>query len=171
MTAAEQDDDPRLDALAAEPIDGDDLVLLNSLRAFYDEHDPVPAGLVERIEFGLTLDALEAEVATLTQLDLAGAGARSAPEAVRAVTFTSDSLTTMVTITPLEPGSVRVDGWADPGAGVRVELLRDDGRLETVADEDGRYVFARVPAGLAKFALHLPAESGGTTVLTPALEL
>jgi hypothetical protein len=170
MTAAEPHD-PVLDALAEEPIDGTDLALLDSLRAFYDEHDPVPAGLVERIEFGLTLDALEAEVATLTQLDLASAGARSTPEAVRAVTFTSDSLTTMVTITPLEPGSVRVDGWATPGAGVRVELLRDDGRSETVADEDGRYVFERVPAGLARFALHLPAADGGATVLTPALEL
>ena len=170
MTAAEPHD-PVLDALAGEPMDSTDLALLNSLRAFYDEHDPVPAGLVERVEFGLTLDALEAEVATLTQLDLASAGARSTPEAVRAVTFTSDSLTTMVTITPLEPGSVRVDGWATPGAGVRVELLRDDGRSETVADEDGRFVFERVPAGLAKFALHLPAASGGATVLTPALEL
>jgi hypothetical protein len=170
MSAVEPDD-PGLDALAGEPIDSTDLALLNSVRAFYDEHDPVPAGLVERIEFGLTLDALEAEVATLTQLDLAAAGARSTPEAVRAVTFTSDSITTMVTITPLEPGSVRVDGWATPGAGVRVELLRDDGRSETVADEDGRFVFARVPAGLARFALHLPAASGGATVLTPALEL
>jgi hypothetical protein len=170
MTAAEPHD-PVLDALAAEPIDSTDLALLDALRSFYDEHDPVPAGLVERVEFGLTLDALEAEVATLTQLDLAGAGARSTTEAVRAVTFTSDSLTTMVTITPLEPGSVRVDGWATPGAGVRVELLRDDGQSETVADEDGRYVFERVPAGLARFALHLPAAEGGATVLTPALEL
>lgn len=170
MTAAEPDD-PGLDALAAEPLDSTDLALLASLRTLYDEHDPVPPGLVERIEFRLTLDALEAEVATLTQLDLAGAGARATPEAVQAVTFTSDSLTTMVTITPLEPGSVRVDGWATPGAGVRVELRRDDGRTETVADEDGRFVFERVPAGMARFALHLPAASGGATVLTPALEL
>ena len=31
--------------------------------------DPVPDGLVERIQFEITLDALHAEVATLTQLD------------------------------------------------------------------------------------------------------
>ena len=67
---------------AAEPLDRDDFALLNSLRAFYDEHDPVPDGLVERIQFEITLDALHAEVATLTQLDLADAGARGAGDRV-----------------------------------------------------------------------------------------
>ena len=86
------DDRELEERLAAEPIDHDDLALLNSLRAYYDEHDPVPDGLVERIQFELTLDALEAEVATLTQLDLSEAGARgSATEAVRTITFTSES--------------------------------------------------------------------------------
>ena len=95
------DDRALEERLAAEPLDSDDLALLNSLRAYYDEHDPVPDGLVERIKFELTLDALQAEVATLTQLDLAGAGTRSAAmESVRTITFTSESMTTMVTITP-----------------------------------------------------------------------
>ena len=95
------DDRALEERLAAEPLDRDDLALLNSLRAFYDEHDPVPDGLVERIQFELTLDALQAEVATLTQLDLSGAGARgSATESVRTITFTSESVTTMVTVSP-----------------------------------------------------------------------
>jgi hypothetical protein len=77
----------------------------------------VPDGLVERIQFELTLDALNAEVATLMQMDMAAAGVRSAPtEAVRTITFTSESLTTMVTLTPQPDGTVRVDGWtATPG--------------------------------------------------------
>ena len=48
-----------------------------------------PTGLVGRIEFALTLDALETEVATLTQVDLAPSGSRAGEtEAVRTVTFT-----------------------------------------------------------------------------------
>ncbi len=43
------DDRALEERLAAEPMDPDDLALLNSLRAYYDEHDPVPDGLVERI--------------------------------------------------------------------------------------------------------------------------
>jgi hypothetical protein len=158
--------------LAAEPMDQDDFAVLNALRAYYDEHDPVPDGLVERIQFEITLDALQAEVATLTQLDLADAGARgSAPEAVRTITFTSESATTMVTISPTGEGLVRVDGWLAPGAGVRVELLLADGSRNSVADEDGRFVFEEVPAGLAKFALYLPAGATSATVVSPTVEL
>jgi hypothetical protein len=157
--------------LAAEPLDGDDLALLDSLRASYAEHDPVPPGLVERIQFELTLDALHAEVATLTQLDLSSAGARSAAtESVRTITFTSESMTTMVTVSPDDEGSVRIDGWAAPGAGIRVEILLSDGVRETYADADGRFVFESVPAGLAKFALY-PADGGSTTVVSPSMEL
>jgi hypothetical protein len=166
------DDRALEERLAAEPLDSNDLALLNSLRAFYDEHDPVPDGLVERIQFELTLDALQAEVATLTQLDLSAAGVRgSATESVRTITFTSESATTMVTISPQDDDLVRVDGWAAPGAGIRVELLLADGPRETVADEDGRFVFDQVPSGLAKFALHLPTDTGSATVVSPTLEL
>ncbi|SDT23505.1 hypothetical protein SAMN04488543_3394 [Friedmanniella luteola] len=171
MTAPDPHDDARLDALAAQPVDATDLAVLDALRGLLERVDPVPDGLVERIEFELTLDALQAEVATLTQVDLVGAGARTATEAVRTITFTSESVTTMVTLTPQEAGAVRVDGWAAPGAGVRVELLHAGGTLETRADEDGRFVFERVPVGLAKFVLHVPVGDGVATVLSPAVEL
>jgi hypothetical protein len=158
--------------LAEQPLDNEDLAVLNALRAMYDEADPVPDGLVERIQFEITLDALEAELATLMQLDLAGAGARgTATEAVRTITFTSESLTTMVTLTPQPGGGVRVDGWAAPGAGIRVEVLLSGGPRETYADSDGRFVFETLPSGLAKFALHMDSESGSSTVMSPTIEL
>ncbi len=160
----------REEALAAEPLDGADLALLNAVHAVYDEHDPVPDGLIERIQFALTLDALQTEAATLTRLEPAGSGTRAGTESVRTITFTSDSLTTMVTLTPQQPGTVRVDGWAAPGAGVRVELVLPGGPRETTADEDGRFVFDQVPSGLATFALHLPG-AGAVTVVCPSVEL
>lgn len=158
--------------LAAAELDPTDFALLNSIRAMYDEADPVPDGLVERIQFELTLDALEAELATLMQLDLIDSGVRgAATEAVRTITFTSESLTTMVTLTPQPDGTVRVDGWAAPGAGVRVEVMLPGGPQDTVADDDGRFVFEQLPSGLAKFALHLPKGDGISTVISPTIEL
>jgi hypothetical protein len=77
----------------------------------------------------------------------------------------------MVTLTPLAGGIVRVDGWAAPGAGIRVDLLLPDGPRSTYADEDGRFVFEGVPCGLAKFALQLPHHAELFTVLSPAIEL
>lgn len=160
-------------ARAAEPLDSADDAALNSVRAFFDETDPVPHGLIERIQFELTLDALQAEVATLMTLDADFAGVRSSEtEAVRSVTFTSESLTTMVTLTPQPDGTVRVDGWASPGAGIRVEVLLSGTTIETHADDDGRFVFGTLPSGLAKFALHVRTATGGSsTVLTPTIEL
>ncbi len=169
MTAS---DAAREAKFAREPLDSTDAALLNSVRAFYEERDPVPDGLAERIQFELTLDALQAEVATLMTMEVATTQVRSAStEAVRTVTFTSESLTTMVTLTPQPDGSVRVDGWASPGAGLRVEVLLQDGPRETYADADGRFVFDGLPTGLAKFALHLPGGTDSATVLSPTIEL
>ncbi len=160
------------DRLADAPLDSDDLAVLDALRAFYDETDPVPAGLVERIKFELTLDALHAELATLTQLELADSGARGATtEDVRTITFTAESLTTMITVSPNDDGTVRVDGWAAPGANIRIEARLTAEVRETVADDDGRFVFATLPTGLARFSLYLPRGDDVTTVVTPTLEL
>ena len=172
MNASDRENASELeDLLAGQPLDASDFALLESVRAAHAHLDPVPAGLVERIQFELTLDALEAEVATLTQLDLASAGARGVTEEVRTITFTSDSLTTMVTITPQDEGTVRVDGWATPGPGLKIEVLLIDGPRETYADEDGRFVFEAVPSGLAKFALYVPRGQDVSTVLSPTIEL
>ena len=147
--------------LAAGLLDAEDGDLLRSIRAAYEVEDPLPAGLIDRLQFQITLDALHAEVATLTHLDLAGAGARSAlTESVRTITFTSESLTTMVTITGQPGGHVRVDGWAAPGAGLTVEVLLAEGSRGTATDEDGRFVFEELPAGLARFVLHRKPAQG-----------
>ncbi|HYI55006.1 MAG TPA: hypothetical protein VEX57_13650 [Microlunatus sp.] len=165
-------DDSEL-ALAAEPLTEADYALLDSVRALYDRTDPVPDGLVERIQFEITLDALHAELATLTQVDLATSGARSAStESVRTVTFTAETMTTMVTISAQPDGSVRVDGWVAPGAGLLVEVLLADGARRTYTDGDGRFVVEDLPAGLAKFALHTTDAAGSPhTVVSPTIEL
>lgn len=160
-----------LDELAAGTIDTIDLQHLHALAAFYDRTDPVPDGLIERIQFGITLDALHAELAELQQTgDLAGVRSSETSQAPT-VTFTSPSLTTMVTATPLSSDRVRIDGWAAPGGGLVVELRIGDDTRETTADADGRFVFDDVPRGLARFVLRPPAGSRQPPVITPAIEL
>ena len=85
--------------------------MLDSLQALYDEIDPVPDGLVERIQFEITLDALHAELATLTQLDLAGSGARSASTESSGRSRSPPSRDDHGDNQPAADDSVRVDGW------------------------------------------------------------
>ena len=159
--------------LAAEPLDDHDIALLEDLAALWAAADPVPGGLIERIQFELTLDALHAEIATLTQLDLAASGARSAStEAVRTVTFSAESLTAMVTITQEPDGTVRVDGWIAPGDGLLVEVLLSGATRSTHTDADGRFVLDGLPAELAKFAIHAQDDAGDPhIVVSPTIEL
>jgi hypothetical protein len=148
---------PEEAASAAEPLDPEDVALLERLGDVWEQHDPVPEGLAARIEFALTLDALETEVATLTQLDLAASGSRAGDtEAVRTITLTD-----------APDGTVRVDGWIAPSAAMRVEVLLAGSTLEVESDDDGRFVLESVPKGLAKLALH----PGARTVLSPTIEL
>jgi ABC-type Na+ efflux pump permease subunit len=128
---------PSFDELAAGELDAQDVDTLARMAALYDRLDPVPEGLVDRIRFGITLDALHAEIADLQRSDdLAGVRSEGAVDA-QTVTFTSSSLTTMVTITPAGADRVRIDGWAAPGGGVTVELRIVDETLTVTADADG----------------------------------
>jgi hypothetical protein len=162
---------PSLEELAAGRIDDEDLQTLQRAARVYDALDPVPDGLVDRIRFGITLDALEAEIAQLQRSgDLAGVRSDDATE-TKTVTFTSASLTTMVTVTEISSERVRIDGWVAPGGGASVELRRVDGSESTIADADGRFVFADVARGLAQFVLRPLAPTGQRPVITPSVEL
>jgi hypothetical protein len=158
-----------IDQLAAEPIDAEDVRVLDRVATMHESLDPVPAGLVERIQFGITLDALHAEIAELQRsTELVGVRSEDVTE-VQTVTFTSQSLTAMVTITPISGDRARVDGWVAPGADVSVELRLVDGSRHTVADADGRFVFDDIPRGFAQFVIRPTPD--GTPVVTPSIQL
>jgi hypothetical protein len=155
---------------ADEPLDAHDSVVISQIAQLYRQADPVPGGLVERLQFAITLDALNAELAELQQMDALASRSTEASE-VKTLTFTSDSLTTMVTISAAGPDRVRIDGWAAPGGGARVELRQVANTLVVQADEDGRFVFDEVPHGLTRFVVHVAEATDRPPVITPAIEL
>jgi hypothetical protein len=161
---------PDLDEMAAGAIDADDIRVLEHLAELYDRADPVPPTLVDRIQFDITLDALHAEVAELQRSgDLVGV--RSTDSDVQTVTFTSTAFSTMITITTTSTDEVRIDGWVAPSELLSVELRTADATRHTDTDEDGRFVFAAVPRGLARFVLRRPDHDDEPPVVTPSIEL
>jgi hypothetical protein len=160
-----------LAALAAQPLDDTDAAVLRAVAAEHEARDGTPPGLVDRLQFGVTLDALQAEVAQLQRLDgLVGARGGDAAN-VQTVTFSTDHLSVMVTVSPAGPDCVRIDGWAPPGGGISVRLRMPALRLDTTADGDGRFVFEEVPEGLAKFVIQHPPGSSLPPFVTPYIEL
>lgn len=158
--------------LAAQPMDALDTEILGRVATMFDTVDPVPAELVERLQFAISLDALEFELAVLELGSDELMAARSDPaSAVKSLTFTSDSLTTMVNIAPDGPDRVRIDGWLAPAGGARVELHQGTRvRIES-ADADGRFAFTDVEHGLTRFTIHPDAGSDRAPVATPAVQI
>lgn len=158
------------DHLDGEPLDATDAIILSMLADLYDLIDPVPGDLVDRLQFSITLDALNAELAELQQQPaLAYRGEQAS--AVNTLTFTSDSLTTMVAISPDGPDRVRIDGWIAPGAGAVIELHQGTLTRRVSADADGRFVFEDVAHGLTRFVVNAADPGAHPPVMTPAVEI
>lgn len=150
-----------------------DSELLDRLQTMWEQADPVPPGLVERVTFAIGLDNLEFELMRLTEEVLVPAGARGA-EQVRTITFGGESITVMVTVSQEGQGAFRLDGWLAPAAALAIELRRSDGSVTTTSDQGGRFVFADVPGGLAQLVLHPTPNSAvelRQDVVAPAVQI
>ncbi|MGH8862785.1 MAG: carboxypeptidase regulatory-like domain-containing protein [Jatrophihabitantaceae bacterium] len=162
---------PGLDQLALGEIDAIDVRVLNRMRGVYDTLDPVPSGLVERVQFGITLDALHAEVAELQRADDLLGVRSELGEQTQTVTFTSSAFTTMITITAMSADRVRIDGWIAPAGRMHVELRTQTGSHTVESDEDGRFALDEAPRGLAKLVLSRLGDDAQPVVVTPTIEL
>ncbi len=157
-----------------EPMDDLDFAILDDIRELFEQADPMPADLPERIRFSLAMRDLEAEVARLTaaeQQDLVGA--RGA-EHSRTITFDSNSLTIMIRIDSNRDGTVRIDGWLAPAQRREIEMQAIADTLRVSSDEQGRFAFPSVPGGTVRLvilAVEQGSDGAGRSVVTPALVL
>jgi hypothetical protein len=147
----------------------EDGALLAALRRMWERQDPAPDDLPDRVLFALSLEQLEVEVMQLREELLAGARGE---ERARTVTFTSASLSVMITISAA--AEVRLDGWITSGGGLRVDLLVEGQDRSTTADGDGRFVFDGIAPGLAQLVFQ-PTAGAETNlsrpVVTPAIQV
>lgn len=153
------------------PLDALDEAILRQVQDMTNLVDPPPADLDDRVRFAIRLANPNIEVSRLFEDVMADAGAR-AVERVRAVTFESDRLTIMATVSDAADDLLRVEGWLAPAARLRVELRvaepGHDGRSREAESEDsGRFVFEEVAHGLVQFVVH----AGAVLVVTPPLLL
>jgi len=155
--------------LAAGAPDNTDRILLGDVGELYTRLDPPPDGLAEQVKFELTLAALHAEIAELEQLTSAGVR-HDDFTTTGSVTFTSSSLSLMVTLAPEPDGTtVRVDGWVTGGE-TDVELRVAGRSQHATADFNGRFVLSNVQRGPARFILR-PLTAGVRPVITPTIEI
>jgi hypothetical protein len=168
------EEDRTLARSAEEPLDEVDAATLDAVRRLYEEADPVPDDLVERIGFALALDEVYDEVARMTRLPLDALATRSASaEGTRTgtLTFSAERMTVMVTVTRVSVGALRLDGWIAPPDTCLVRLrMQAGGEHEVLADAQGRFSLDPLPEGFGQLSFH-PAGEDGHTVVTPLFQL
>jgi hypothetical protein len=163
------------DDASDQQLDDFDFALLDGIRAIFEQVDPMPADLPERVRFALALRGLETEVARLVTEEDPRLVAARGTEQSRTVTFDSASLSIIIRIEQNKNGSVRIDGWLAPPRRRDIELETSAETLSVSSDDQGRFALGEVPRGAARLVVVGAAErdqSGrGPTVVTPALVL
>ncbi|WP_020668737.1 hypothetical protein [Amycolatopsis nigrescens] len=145
----------------------DDLKLLEDIGRLVDELDPLPADLVERVQFAIALEDLDVEVARWERAD-ARSGVRGDQGTI---TFTVSDLTVMINLTKIGTHH-RIDGWLVPAGEYGVEVrVAEHGATSTTADEGGRFVLDDVPTGTTQIMVHIGAAANRRTVVTPTVVL
>lgn len=159
--------DRELEEQVLDDVDG---LVLETVAEVFRTCDPVPAGLTEDIKFALTVQALHAEVAELQRLDAESALARSEYTRTQTLTFSAETLSVMVTLSPIDAETVRVDGWVTGHDSPVVIEIRGNAETATaVVDEDGRFTIDPASRGLVHFVF-LPA-GDARPVITPTVEI
>lgn len=162
-----------LEQLATAELDATDVQILGELRALWTALDPPPPGLTERVQFAMTVAALEAEVARIVQEGAAGpaAAVRSDYEQVSTVTFASESVSAMIDIERDRAHDLRtVHGWVSESE-VEVELRERHRCRRVPVDATGRFSFEQVEPGLVHFVFRRTDGRDDRPVITPAIEL
>jgi hypothetical protein len=176
------DDDQTLAELADRPLDDLDAATLDGVRAVYEQADPVPEDLVDRIKFSLALDEMYDEVARMTRVPvdlLATRGDPGGGTRTETLTFSADRLTAMVTVNRVSADSLRLDGWIAPPEPCRVRLrLQGGADREVVADAHGRFSFSDLRDGFGQLCFFPVRDAGGeqtegsdNSVVTPLFQL
>lgn len=154
------------------PLDDIDAAVLAEIAAMLQAVDPVPAGLVGRVQFNLALDEMYDEVAEMIRVPVDALAVRTdIADAVRTetLTFSAARLTAMVTVSAAGHGHVRVDGWVTPAGVRRVSLRMQAADRDATTDEHGRFVADDVREGFVQLVFHPLSDEG--LVVTPLFKL
>ncbi len=160
---------------ADEPLDASDAGLLRDVALMYAAVDPMPTDLVERVRFALALDEVFEEVAEMTRVPTDALAVRSeVAGTVRSdtLTFSSERLTAMVTLSRVGGGRVRIDGWISPLGRRRVDVRMQGNHRQVDTDDAGRFAVDDLRESFVQLVFHaLDQGDQDELVVTPLFKL
>ncbi len=135
-----------------------DAALFARLRGVWEEVDPVPADLVDRMVAAVAVEDLTREYALLTLVEGSLAAVRG-DAATATLQFSDGTTSVLLHVTASESGARRVDGWVDAAA-LAIRLVQADREWSAEPGEHGRFAFEEVAPGVARLRLVVKDATG-----------
>ncbi|MEI3846227.1 MULTISPECIES: hypothetical protein [unclassified Microbacterium] len=128
-----------------------DAALFARMRRMWEDVDPVPADLVDRMVAAVAVEDLSREYALLTLVEGTLAAVRGETDTAT-LQFSDGTTSVLLHVTATEGGGRRVDGWVDATA-LAIRLVQDDREWSAEPGEHGRFAFEEVTPGVARLRL------------------
>ncbi|MCR2808756.1 MULTISPECIES: hypothetical protein [unclassified Microbacterium] len=129
-----------------------DAALFARMRAMWQDVDPVPADLVDRMVATVAVEDLSREYALLTLVEASQLAAVRGEADTATLQFSDGTTSVLVHVTVAEDGARRIDGWVDAAA-LAIRLRQGEREWSTEAGEHGRFAFENVPPGVCRLRL------------------
>jgi hypothetical protein len=129
-----------------------DAALFARLRMAWEEVDPVPADLVDRMVAAVAVEDLSREYALLTLVEGSVLAAVRGEADTATPQFSDGSTNVLLHVSATEQGGRRIDGWVD-AAPLAIRLTQGDRDWSADAGEHGRFAFDTIPAGVSRLRL------------------
>lgn len=128
-----------------------DAALFARMRRMWEDVDPMPAGLVDRMVAAVAVEDLSREYALLTLVEGTLAPVRGETDTAT-LQFSDGTTSVLLHVTATEDGGRRVDGWVDAAA-LAIRLIQGDREWSAEPGEHGRFAFDEVTPGVARLRL------------------
>jgi hypothetical protein len=135
-----------------------DAALFARMRRMWEDVDPVPADLVDRMVAAVAVEDLSREYALLTLVEEAMGAVRSDTE-TSTLQFSDGTTSVLLHLSAAEGGGRRVDGWVDAAA-LAIRLVQDDREWTAEPGEHGRFAFEEVTPGVSRLRLVVKDATG-----------
>jgi hypothetical protein len=148
--------------------------LYADLKSMWEERDPMPDGLVDKVLVAIETENLDLEYELLELVERSRelTGTRGIGEAFT-IAFSAGAFSMLLRVSETTATSCRVDGWVSPPRPMRVSVTQSSRTFQAIVDALGRFEISRLPTGLTRFWLLSDEAVDGTepSFATPTFEL
>ena len=138
---------------------GPDAALFARLREVWQDVDPEPADLVDRMVAAVAVEDLSREYALLTLVDASPLAVVRGENDTATLQFSDGQTSVLLHVTATEDGSRRIDGWVDAEP-LAIRLAQGERDWAADAGERGRFAFDSIPAGVSRLRVVVKAADG-----------